>query len=46
MLSFLETWTETINIRNLKLGICQRKFFDNIDILYIVEKLLKNAIQR
>ena len=45
MKTFSETLTEPITIWNLKHGILQWKVFDNDDILYIVEKVLKNAIQ-
>ena len=44
MKTFSETLTETITICNPKHGIHQRKVFNNLDILYIVEKVLKNAI--
>ena len=50
---FSETTTETFTIENPKntetipsIMVCQRKVFSNDDILYIVEKVLKIAIQR
>ena len=46
---FLKTLTETITIKNLKLytetWYVNEKIFNNDDILYIVEKVMKNAIQ-
>ena len=45
MTSFSETMTESITIRNLKLGMSMKKFSNKYDILYIVKKPLKNANQ-
>ena len=48
---FPETMTETITIEKPKNPetipsnmVCQRKVFNNHDVLYIVEKILKNSI--
>ena len=50
---FSETMTETITIEKTQISgtipsnlECQWKVFNNYDIIYIVEKVLKNAIQR
>ena len=43
MKTFSEILTETITIWNLKVYV-NEKIFDNIDILYIVKKVMKNAI--
>ena len=43
MVSFSEKLTETITIWNMKHGTYQWIFFDNYDVLYIVEKVLKIA---
>ena len=49
MIIFSKTETETITIENLKLtlklGMSMKKFFNFDDILYIVEKVMKKAIQ-
>ena len=45
MVMFSKTATETITIKNLKHWICQGKKINKYDILYNVEKVLKNAIQ-
>ena len=47
LVMFLETLSETNTFRIFKYRTCQWKSsFDNNDIWYIVEKVLKNDIQR
>ena len=49
MVKFSKTMTETITIKNLKLypetWYVNEKFLKNDYILFIVEKVMKNAIQ-